>query len=150
MPLYVSQLYKSVLDMDMDHLGHPSKDKYVSRSAGFTLQTVDVDTVSIWYPSAWHVMRDTRALGDANAAYNRPLRLNKDVQFAAAAIYDEMHGKVRNFHPRAQSLSPQSTVSYSPEHSIFLTRAQYLSHQSTVSFTPEQSLFLLTAQYISP
>ncbi|KOB66347.1 putative methyltransferase C20orf7-like protein, mitochondrial [Operophtera brumata] len=50
-------------------------------ASGFTLQTVDVDTVTLWYPSAWHVMHDVRALGDANAAYNRPLRLNKHVQF---------------------------------------------------------------------
>ncbi|KAG6455887.1 hypothetical protein O3G_MSEX009437 [Manduca sexta] len=62
-------------------------------AAGFTLQTVDVDSLTVWYPSAWHVMRDVRALGESNAAYNRPLRLNKDVQFAAAAIYDEMYGK---------------------------------------------------------
>ncbi|XP_041970896.1 arginine-hydroxylase NDUFAF5, mitochondrial [Aricia agestis] len=59
----------------------------------FTLQTVDVDTLTVWYPSAWHVMRDVRALGEANAALNRPLRLAREVQFAAAAIYDEMYGK---------------------------------------------------------
>ncbi|CAB3257540.1 unnamed protein product [Arctia plantaginis] len=63
-------------------------------ASGFTLQTVDVDSVTIWYPSMWDVMRDVRALGESNAAYNRPLRLSKDTQFAAAAIYDEMYGKV--------------------------------------------------------
>ncbi|KAJ2943353.1 hypothetical protein O0L34_g12161 [Tuta absoluta] len=62
-------------------------------TAGYVLQTVDVDSITVWYPSAWHVMRDVRALGEANAAYNRPLRIPKDVQFAAAAIYDEMYGK---------------------------------------------------------
>ncbi|XP_072948593.1 arginine-hydroxylase NDUFAF5, mitochondrial [Epargyreus clarus] len=62
-------------------------------AAGFTLQTVDVDSMSVWYPSSWHVMRDLRALGEANAAFTRPLRLHRDVQFAAAAIYDEMYGK---------------------------------------------------------
>ncbi|KAL4711342.1 hypothetical protein ACJJTC_019183 [Scirpophaga incertulas] len=62
-------------------------------ASGFTLQTVDVDAITIWYPSAWHVMSDLRAMGEGNAAYTRPLRLSKDVQFAAAAIYDEMYGK---------------------------------------------------------
>ncbi|KAI8433364.1 hypothetical protein MSG28_015405 [Choristoneura fumiferana] len=62
-------------------------------ASGYTLQTVDVDTITVWYPSAWHVMHDTRTLGEGNAAFNRPLRLNRDVQFAAAAIYDEMYGK---------------------------------------------------------
>ncbi|CAH0712936.1 unnamed protein product, partial [Brenthis ino] len=62
-------------------------------AAGFTLQTVDIDTISIWYPSAWHVMNDMRALGEGNAVYSRPLRISTDVQFAAAAIYDAMYGK---------------------------------------------------------
>ncbi|KAG7295570.1 hypothetical protein JYU34_021811, partial [Plutella xylostella] len=62
-------------------------------AAGFTLQTVDSDTMTVWYPSAWHVMNDMRALGEANAVLQRPLRISKDVQFAAAAIYDEMYGK---------------------------------------------------------
>ncbi|CAH2101794.1 unnamed protein product [Euphydryas editha] len=62
-------------------------------AAGFTLQTVDVDSITIWFPSAWHVMGDVRAQGEANAARNRPLRLARDAQFAAAAIYDQMYGK---------------------------------------------------------
>ncbi|XP_023936968.1 arginine-hydroxylase NDUFAF5, mitochondrial [Bicyclus anynana] len=62
-------------------------------AAGFTLQTVDVDTMTIWYPSLWHVVGDVRALGEANAAFNRPLRLDRASLFAAAAVYDEMYGK---------------------------------------------------------
>ncbi|CAG4967777.1 unnamed protein product [Colias eurytheme] len=62
-------------------------------AAGFTLQTVDVDALTVWYPSAWHVMQDVRALGEANAALNRPLCLQRECQFAAAALYDEMYGK---------------------------------------------------------
>ncbi|XP_028160140.1 arginine-hydroxylase NDUFAF5, mitochondrial [Ostrinia furnacalis] len=62
-------------------------------ASGFTLQTVDVDSITIWYPSAWHVMNDIRTMGESNAAFNRPLRLSRDVQFAAAAIYEEMYGK---------------------------------------------------------
>ncbi|XP_050663555.1 arginine-hydroxylase NDUFAF5, mitochondrial [Leptidea sinapis] len=62
-------------------------------AAGYTLQTVDVDSMSVWYPSAWHVMRDVRRSGEGNAAHNRPAMLARDVQFAAAALYDEMYGK---------------------------------------------------------
>ncbi|XP_045769966.1 arginine-hydroxylase NDUFAF5, mitochondrial [Maniola jurtina] len=62
-------------------------------AAGFTLQTVDVDSMTVWYPSMWHVMSDLRALGESNAAFNRPLRLQRSTLFAAAAIYDEMYGK---------------------------------------------------------
>ncbi|XP_068621992.1 arginine-hydroxylase NDUFAF5, mitochondrial [Battus philenor] len=62
-------------------------------AAGFTLQTVDVEAMCIWFPSAWHVMRDVRAMGEGNAAHARPLHLRRDLQFAAAAVYDEMYGK---------------------------------------------------------
>ncbi|CAG9576957.1 unnamed protein product [Danaus chrysippus] len=62
-------------------------------AAGFTLQTVDVDSLTVWYPSAWDVMKDVRMSGEGAAAVSRPIRLRKDVQFAAAAIYDEMYGK---------------------------------------------------------
>ncbi|XP_047513236.1 arginine-hydroxylase NDUFAF5, mitochondrial [Pieris napi] len=62
-------------------------------SAGFTLQTVDVDSITVYYPSAWHLMKDVRLAGEGNSALNRPLRLSKDTQFAAAAIYEEMYGK---------------------------------------------------------
>ncbi|XP_022824267.1 arginine-hydroxylase NDUFAF5, mitochondrial [Spodoptera litura] len=62
-------------------------------ASGFTLQTVDVDSIVVWYPSMWEVMRDVRAIGEGNAAHNRPLRISKEVQFAAASIYDEMYGK---------------------------------------------------------
>ncbi|XP_013176716.1 PREDICTED: NADH dehydrogenase [ubiquinone] 1 alpha subcomplex assembly factor 5 isoform X1 [Papilio xuthus] len=63
-------------------------------AAGFTLQTVDVDALKVWFPSAWHVMRDVRALGEGNAALSRPPHLSRDLQFAAAALYDHMYGKV--------------------------------------------------------
>lgn len=62
-------------------------------ASGFTLQTVDVDSIVVWYPSMWEVMRDVRALGEGNAAHSRPLRLNKHVQFAASSIYTEMYAK---------------------------------------------------------
>ncbi|CAH2056136.1 unnamed protein product, partial [Iphiclides podalirius] len=51
-------------------------------AAGFTLQTVDVESLTVWYPSAWHVMRDVRAMGESNAALNRPPLLDRRLQFA--------------------------------------------------------------------
>lgn len=62
-------------------------------AAGFTLQTVDIDKMTIWYPSAFELMRDLRLAGESNAAHNRSGHLPRDVQFAAAAIYDQMYGK---------------------------------------------------------
>ncbi|XP_038219929.1 arginine-hydroxylase NDUFAF5, mitochondrial-like [Zerene cesonia] len=49
--------------------------------------------MTVWYPSAWHVMQDVRALGEGNAALSRAPHLRRDCQFAAAALYDEMYAK---------------------------------------------------------
>jgi hypothetical protein len=39
--------------------------------AGFTLTTVDVDEVTVNYPSAIELMEDLRAMGESNAVINR-------------------------------------------------------------------------------
>jgi hypothetical protein len=44
--------------------------------AGFSLLTVDVDEVSVAYPSMWELLDDLRDMGESNAiigrwAYNR-------------------------------------------------------------------------------
>ena len=39
--------------------------------AGFTLTTVDVDEVTVNYPSAMELMEDLRAMGESNAVINR-------------------------------------------------------------------------------
>ncbi|KAF9957390.1 hypothetical protein BGZ65_002096 [Modicella reniformis] len=55
--------------------------------AGFTLTTVDVDELTIHYPSAIELMEDLRAMGESNAVINRRGFLKRDTLMAAAAIY---------------------------------------------------------------
>jgi NADH dehydrogenase [ubiquinone] 1 alpha subcomplex assembly factor 5 len=72
--------------------------------AGFTLLTVDVDEVSIGYPSMWELLDDLRDMGENNAIigrcalYGRSTRsqlttslsrhiLHRDTLAAASAIY---------------------------------------------------------------
>ncbi|KAF9435705.1 hypothetical protein BGZ76_005696 [Entomortierella beljakovae] len=60
--------------------------------AGFTLTTVDVDEVTVNYPSAIELMEDLRAMGESNAIINRRGYLSRDTMLAASAIYKEMYG----------------------------------------------------------
>lgn len=39
--------------------------------AGFTLLTVDVDEVSVAYPSMWELLDDLRDMGESNAIIGR-------------------------------------------------------------------------------
>jgi len=39
--------------------------------AGFTLLTVDVDEITVNYPSMWELMEDLRAMGESNAIVGR-------------------------------------------------------------------------------
>ncbi|CAH8433939.1 unnamed protein product [Schistosoma guineensis] len=57
--------------------------------AGFNLITLDVDEIVIHYPDIFALMNDLRFMGESNATVHRPLRLNRDVLFAASAIYNE-------------------------------------------------------------
>jgi len=60
--------------------------------AGFTLLTVDVDEVSIAYPSMWELLDDLRDMGENNAIIGRRHLLHRDTLAAASAIYKELHG----------------------------------------------------------
>ncbi|KAG0230712.1 hypothetical protein BGW42_000766 [Actinomortierella wolfii] len=60
--------------------------------AGFTLTTVDVDELTVNYPSAIELMQDLRAMGESNAVLTRRPFLKRDTMMAAAAIYQEMYG----------------------------------------------------------
>ena len=39
--------------------------------AGFTLLTVDIDEVTVNYPSMWELMEDLQAMGESNAIVGR-------------------------------------------------------------------------------
>jgi NADH dehydrogenase [ubiquinone] 1 alpha subcomplex assembly factor 5 len=60
--------------------------------AGFTLLTVDVDEVTVNFPSPFELVEDLRGMAENNAALNRHNHLHPATFAAAAAIYKEMYG----------------------------------------------------------
>lgn len=59
--------------------------------AGFKMLTIDTDEMVIGYPSMFELMFDLKGMAENNAAFNRPLHLNRDVLIAASAIYNELY-----------------------------------------------------------
>lgn len=55
--------------------------------AGFTLLTVDIEDLSISYPSIWELMEDLQDMGETNAIVGRRGMISRDVLIAADAIY---------------------------------------------------------------
>ncbi|RKO96104.1 S-adenosyl-L-methionine-dependent methyltransferase, partial [Caulochytrium protostelioides] len=62
------------------------------QQAGFALTTVDVDEVTIAYPSLFELLEDLRGMGESNALFQRKGTLCRDVLIAADAIYREVYG----------------------------------------------------------
>lgn len=62
--------------------------------AGFTMLTIDTDELVVSYPSMFELMWDLKGMAESNAAHNRSSHLHRDIQFAAAAIYQQLYGKV--------------------------------------------------------
>lgn len=63
--------------------------------ANFTMLTIDTDEIVIGYPSMFELMWDLKGMAENNASKNRKLHLNRDTLMAAAAIYKELYGKIR-------------------------------------------------------
>ncbi|XP_057341692.1 arginine-hydroxylase NDUFAF5, mitochondrial [Microplitis mediator] len=63
--------------------------------AGFTMLTIDTDEMVIGFPSMFELMTDLKGMGESNAARNRTLHLKRDTLVAAAAIYEELYGKLK-------------------------------------------------------
>lgn len=61
--------------------------------AGFTMLTIDTDEIVVGYPSLFELMGDLKGMAENNAAFNRPLNINKDILMAAGAIYKELYAK---------------------------------------------------------
>lgn len=55
--------------------------------AGFTLQTVDTDEVTVHYPGLFELLHDLQDMGESNAVINRRAYLRRDTLLAAAATY---------------------------------------------------------------
>ncbi|KAI5481487.1 putative methyltransferase c20orf7 mitochondrial precursor [Pseudohyphozyma bogoriensis] len=60
--------------------------------AGFNLATVDLDEISISYPSIFELVEDLKWMGEGNAILSRRKKLSHDTLLAAASIYQELHG----------------------------------------------------------
>lgn len=60
------------------------------QNAGFSLPTIDIDTVRISYPNAFVLMEHLQRMGENNASLRRRDYTGKDVFLATASIYDEM------------------------------------------------------------
>jgi hypothetical protein len=70
--------------------------------AGFTLSTVDVDEITVAYPSIFELIDDLRWMGESNSVLNAQKgssatqggtqQIQDKTLVAAAAIYKELHG----------------------------------------------------------
>ncbi|KIR26422.1 hypothetical protein I307_04425 [Cryptococcus deuterogattii 99/473] len=60
--------------------------------AGFTSITVDVEDITVNYPSMWELIADLRDMGESNAILGRRTAVGRDVLIAASSIYQEMYG----------------------------------------------------------
>jgi len=70
----------------------PSDVAGLMQGAGFSLPTVDVDTITVQYPDAFVLMEHLRAMGEGHAAVNRQLHTGADTMLAMAATYRELYG----------------------------------------------------------
>ncbi|WFD00161.1 hypothetical protein MYAM1_002908 [Malassezia yamatoensis] len=67
--------------------------------AGFTLQTVDLDELTVHYPSMLELLQDLQNMGESNAVINRQTYLRRDTLIAADAIYKgTSHGSYQALH----------------------------------------------------
>lgn len=62
--------------------------------AGFNLPAVDVDEITINYPSMFELVEDLRAMGESNAVTLRRTQLKRDTLLSAGAIYQGKMGKM--------------------------------------------------------
>ena len=60
------------------------------QNAGFSLPTIDIDTVKLAYPNAFVLMEHLQRMGENNASLGKRHRTPLDTFLAAACIYDEM------------------------------------------------------------
>eukprot|EP00903_Cladosiphon_okamuranus_P019407 g17843.t1 len=63
------------------------------QSAGFSLPTVDQDTVRVGYPNAFVLMEHLQGMGESNAAVNSRPRVSRETMLAAAAAYQALYGE---------------------------------------------------------
>ncbi len=57
------------------------------QGAGFSLPTVDVDTLTVGYPNAFVLMDHLQRMGESTAFIHRRVDVGKECFLAAASIY---------------------------------------------------------------
>jgi NADH dehydrogenase [ubiquinone] 1 alpha subcomplex assembly factor 5 len=62
------------------------------QEAGFSLPTIDIDTVQVSYPDAFVLMDHIVRMGEGTAALNRHYNVGKDTFLSAASLYQSMYG----------------------------------------------------------
>ncbi|WFC95933.1 hypothetical protein MBRA1_002588 [Malassezia brasiliensis] len=67
--------------------------------AGFTLQTVDIDEVTVQYPGLFELLHDLQDMGESNAVINRQTFLRRDTLLATGATYRALHGTPEGYLP---------------------------------------------------
>ena len=60
-------------------------------SAGFTLPTVDIDTIKFGYPNAMVLMEHLQRMGEGNACANRRDRVGANTLLSGACLYDHLY-----------------------------------------------------------
>ena len=70
----------------------PSDVAGLMQGAGFSLPTIDVDTVTLSYPDAFTLMEHLVNMGEGTASLSRQFAVGKDTFLAAAALYQELYG----------------------------------------------------------
>ncbi|KDN53020.1 S-adenosyl-L-methionine-dependent methyltransferase [Tilletiaria anomala UBC 951] len=85
--------------------------------AGFNIPTIDVDDVTVSYPSMFELIHDLRDMGESNAIINRRPNLQRDTLLSAAATYQALHGNEDGTIPATFSV-------------IFMVSRQYLCDSS--------------------
>lgn len=66
--------------------------------AGFNLPAVDVDEITVNYPSIFELMDDLRFMGESNAVALRRHTISRDTLIAADAIYRGMQAQIEPWH----------------------------------------------------
>lgn len=60
-------------------------------AAGFTLPTVDIDTIHFGYPDAAVLMEHLQRMGENNASMDKRDRIGLDMFLASAALYQQQY-----------------------------------------------------------
>ncbi|GBG26334.1 Arginine-hydroxylase NDUFAF5, mitochondrial [Hondaea fermentalgiana] len=68
-------------------------------NAGFNLTTVDTETFTVEFGSAFKCMENLSGMGESNAVWNRRPYVSKDTFLAAATIYEHLYGDEEGYVP---------------------------------------------------